>query len=175
MVSFLQFIVQQNLWDKQCVLSRGECIAKLGAVNQNIFFVQEGALKVYILDDDVEHIIRFAYQHEFAIAIDSFFSSDESSLCIEAIKKSKVYILSKERFYAILESNPNFKIEWMSMLENLLVQQFEREVDLRIESPDKRYQRVLNRSPKLFQSIPLKYIANYLRMAPETLSRLRKP
>ena len=50
----------------------------------------------------------------------------------------------------------------------------ERETDLLIKSPQVRYEKVLKRSPQLFQEIPLTYIASYLRMTPETLSRLRK-
>jgi hypothetical protein len=58
-------------------------------------------------------------------------------------------------------------------LEDLVVQQLEREKDLLINAPGERFERVLTRSPKLFQEIPNKYIANYLRMSPETLSRLK--
>jgi CRP-like cAMP-binding protein len=50
----------------------------------------------------------------------------------------------------------------------------ERENDLIIYSPQKRVERVFKRSPQLFQEIPQKYIASYLRMTPETLSRILK-
>jgi len=54
------------------------------------------------------------------------------------------------------------------------LQQMERERDLLTSSPMERYLRVKDRSPQLFQEIPNKYIASYLRMTPETLSRLKK-
>ncbi len=57
----------------------------------------------------------------------------------------------------------------------LTLQQLEREIDILTKSPKERYERVLRRSPQLFQEIPNKHIANYLRMSPETLSRLKKP
>jgi hypothetical protein len=50
----------------------------------------------------------------------------------------------------------------------------EREIDLLTVSSKERYLRVLNRSPKVFQEIPHGLIASYLRMSPETLSRLKK-
>ena len=50
----------------------------------------------------------------------------------------------------------------------------ERERDILTSSPLERYNRVLKRSPLLFQEIPNKYIADYLRMTPETLSRIKK-
>jgi CRP-like cAMP-binding protein len=173
MPSFLQVIIEQNLWDKKYSLTRGDCICREGNINPNVYFVKEGALKLYILDEGEEHIIRFAYKNEFAIALDSFFSNKKSLLYIEAIKKSIVFSISKEKLYLLINGNHALEKEWVHILENLLVQQFEREVDLRVISPERRYQRVLQRSPQLFQKIPLKYIANYLRMAPETLSRLR--
>ncbi|MCY1222048.1 hypothetical protein D9M69_651860 [compost metagenome] len=63
---------------------------------------------------------------------------------------------------------------WAEILEDLVLQQIEREKDLLTHSPKERYERVLKRSPQLFQEIPNKHIANYLRMTPETLSRLKK-
>jgi len=63
----------------------------------------------------------------------------------------------------------------MKILENLVIQHLEREIDILTSSPIERYNRVLSRSPQLFQQIPLKHIANYLRMSAETLSRLKKP
>ena len=65
-------------------------------------------------------------------------------------------------------------ILWTQILENLVIQQMEREIDILTNSPKERYLRVLKRSPQLFQEIPNKHIANYLRMSPETLSRLKK-
>jgi len=64
-------------------------------------------------------------------------------------------------------------MQYTQLLENLITQQIEREIDLLTDSPSERLHRVLNRSPDLFQQIPLKYIASYLRMSPETLSRIR--
>ena len=93
---------------------------------------------------------------------------------IQAIKKSTVKVISKETFMAFINSSPeNLKI-WLEILEDLVLQQIEREKDLLIQSPRERYERVLKRSPQLFQEIPNKHIANYLRMTPETLSRLKK-
>jgi len=78
--------------------------------------------------------------------------------------------LSVDDFLKI-ENNRNL---WTTILENLVIQQMEREIDILTNSPKERYQRVLKRSPQLFQEIPNRHIANYLRMSAETLSRLKK-
>ena len=87
-------------------------------------------------------------------------------------------MLPKINFNKYLENDPAslllLLLLWKQILELLVYQQMEREIDLLTYSPQKRYERVLQRSPQLFQEIPSKYIASYLRMSPETLSRLKK-
>ena len=73
-----------------------------------------------------------------------------------------------------MQSSPENSTTWQLMLEQLVLQQMERERDILTVSPLERYKRVLKRSPQLFQEIPHKYIASYLRMTPETLSRIKK-
>lgn len=73
----------------------------------------------------------------------------------------------------IFSSQENIKM-WQLILESFVLQQMERERDILTSSPMERYSRVLKRSPQLFQEIPNKYIASYLRMTPETLSRIKK-
>lgn len=82
-------------------------------------------------------------------------------------------VTTKKTFTEFINSsNDNLKL-WSGILEDLVLQQIEREKDLLIHSPKERYERVLKRSPQLFQEIPNKHIANYLRMSAETLSRLK--
>ena len=73
----------------------------------------------------------------------------------------------------IYRDENNLKV-WTKILEDLVIQQIEREKDLLVSSPKERYERVLRRSPILFQEVSNRHIANYLRMTPETLSRLKK-
>lgn len=82
-------------------------------------------------------------------------------------------MVSKQQINQFLESESNRRI-WTNILEDLVIQQMEREIDILTQSPKERYDRVLKRSPQLFQEIPNKHIANYLRMSAETLSRLKK-
>lgn len=74
----------------------------------------------------------------------------------------------------IVNSKPEYIALYNQLLEQLVLQQMEREQDLLINSPEERYRRVLQRSPQLFQEVPHKYIASYLRMTPETLFRIKK-
>ncbi len=168
----LSRLEEANLWEETKTLDRGAYLKKAGTTDLNLYFVLEGSLRVYVVEQEEEHTIRFGYQFNIIASLDSFISEQPSDMYIQALKKSTVKRLSKERYMDFMQANPKNQFLWSKMLEMLIFQQIERERDLLISSPKERYLRVLNRSPKLFQEIPNKYIANYLRMTPETLSRI---
>lgn len=157
-----------KLTDKDVVLKRNDYLK-----NENyLYFVEEGSLKISVVGEEGEKITRFGYQGDWVVFLDSFLTHKPSDFTIQAIKHTKLKAVSKQEFMNFIKSgNQNY---WTTILEDLILQQLEREKDLLIVSPKERYERVLARSPKLFQEIPHKYIANYLCMSPETLSRLKK-
>jgi len=171
---FVEKINHDNLWDETKELKRKEYLKVKGSIDTNLYFVESGSLRIYVLDEYEENVIRFGYKDNFIAALDSFISEKPSDLYIQAIKKTKLKVIKKSSFMAFVESSiENTKI-WQTMMADLVFQQLEREKDILTSSPIERYKRVLARSPQLFQEIPNKYIASYLRMAPETLSRIKK-
>jgi CRP-like cAMP-binding protein len=154
-------------------LKRNEFLKVKGSVDTHIYHINEGTLRVFIEDEFEEHTIRLGYAGNFIAALDSFISDQPSELYIQALKKCSVSAYKKSDYKAFLNSSAEATALWQSMNEWLIYQQLEREKDILTQSPKTRYERVLQRSPRLFQEIPMKYIASYLRMSPETLSRLR--
>lgn len=163
-----------QLWESSLTLQRGEFLKVKGTVDTRLYFVESGCLRVFLMPEEEELTIRFAYQNNLFVALDSFINEAPSDLYIQAIKKTKLRVMSKSAFARLLNSEADAAHWWRDILEVLVFQQFERETDLLISSPAERYRRVLARSPQLFQEVPHKYIASYLRMTPETLSRLKK-
>lgn len=159
---------------KQIVLKRNEFLLSANRTDTNIYFIESGSLKISIRDQDEEQIIRLGYQSNLLVALDSFLTHQPSAFYIQAIKKTTLKIITKEALTTFLNTDSEHQVLWNKILEDLVLQQMEREIDLLTTSPKERYLRVLKRSPRLFQEIPGKYIANYLRMSAETLSRLQK-
>lgn len=162
-----------QLAQKQIVLERNEFLTVKGSIDTNVYYVESGSLRIYVLDESEEQNIRFGYKNHLLVALDSYFTGKPTNYYIQAIKKSVLKIVPKAQLEQYL-SEHNRQVFWYEMLENLIVQQLEREIDILTNSPKERVQRVLLRSPQLFQEIPNKHIANYLRMSPETLSRIKK-
>ena len=168
------FLELNDMFEKTLTLNRGDYLKKSGSTDTNIYYIEQGSVYVFITDETEERIVRFGYKGNIIVSLDSFLTETPSDFYIQAIKKTVVKIVSKKAFYHFIQEDEKYDGLWLKMLENLVLQQIEREKDLLIQSPIERYNRVFKRSPQLFQEIPNKYIAAYLRMSPETLSRLKK-
>ena len=170
----IKTLLEADLFQSEKTIQRYEYLKIKDETDTNIYFIENGSVRIFIMDEDEERNIRFGYSGNIIVSLDSFLSGRSSDFYIQAIKKTTVKIASQKDFNEFMRSNPENMKLWINILEDLVLQQIEREKDLLINSPRERYERVLKRSPKLFQEIPNRYIANYLRMSPETLSRLKK-
>lgn len=154
-------------------VSKNHILTKEGQVERNIYFIEKGAVRAFRITDTEEQTIRLGYEGSFITSLSSLLTQQPSEFYIEAIRKTSMYIINKKQLDELINVNMESVQQYNALLENLIVQQMEREIDLLTASPSERLARVLVRSPNLFQQVPLKYIASYLRMTPETLSRIR--
>ncbi len=162
-----------ELSNKTITIDRNEFLKVKGSIDTNVYYVENGSVRMFVLDDYEEQTIRFGYKGNLIVSLDSFLTGKPSDLFIQAIKRTVLKVITKPQIDQFLSNEAN-RILWTNILENLVLQQLEREIDILTSSPKERYQRVLKRSPQLFQEIPNRHIANYLRMSAETLSRLKK-
>lgn len=166
-------IKEHKMVEKSMLFKRGEVIASPGEIDTSIYWIKSGTIKVSMFDNEEERIVRFGYQNDLVVMLDSFISNQPTDFLMQTIKKTEVDIISQKKWTDFWSQDiERFKI-WNQLLEQLVLQQVEREKDLLITSPQERLQRVMQRSPQLFQKIPKKHIASYLRMSPETLSRIK--
>jgi CRP/FNR family transcriptional regulator, anaerobic regulatory protein len=155
------------------VFQKGEFILKEGAVERNLYWIETGAVRVFYLSEYEEQIVRLGYEGSLINSLSSFIKEAPSEFYIEALRKTTLKVMPKAQLLALVHENQDSLKGYIQLLETLVTQQIDREIDLLITSPTERLKRVLERSPNLFQQVPLKYIASYLRMKPETLSRIR--
>jgi len=173
-LQLIEEIEQHDLWETEVILDRNEYLKVRGSIDTHIYFVVSGTLRIFIVDETEEHTIRFGYTGNLITALDSFITEKPSELFVQAIKRTELKPISKKNFMNLVSSSTENIQLWQTILLGLIQQQMERERDLLTSSPVDRYKRVLKRSPQVFQEIPNKYIASYLRMTPETLSRIKK-
>lgn len=163
-----------DLWGEDISLKRNQYLVRKGEYSPYLFFIEKGALRIFYENETEELTIRFGYKNNFVLSLPSFINQEASEFYIQAIRATQLKVIHRTVFYEALQKDKKLADFWRTGTEQLIIEQIEREIDILTSSPAQRLDRVLKRSPQLFQEIPLKYIASYLRMTAETLSRLRK-
>ena len=162
-----------EIYSKRIIIKKNEYLLAEGMMDCHIYIVEDGAFKVYYISDYQEQIVRFGYPDSIIISPESFFDGKQSKFYIQALKNSVMLRIHRDDFYDYIKQDISYLLQYIQTLEATMSQLIAREIDLLTVSPVERYNRVYRRSPQLFQHIPAKYIASYLRMTPETLSRIR--
>ena len=155
-------------------LRRGEPLVLPGTVDRRLYRVDRGVLVSCREVEGAQQYMRFGYAGEYIISVDSYLTGQPTAYTLLALRKTEVAVASPEAYENWLRADQGRAAAWSAAKDWLILGMLAREVDLLTASPEERYRRVLARSPRLFQEVPAKYIANYLRMTPETLSRLKK-
>lgn len=153
--------------------TRGEKVVKQGDICDSIYYVERGMLREYYYKNEKEVTEYIAVDGSICMCIESLFREEPSNLTLEALEPSLVYALPKKKLEEMALHNINIQILYRKILEESLILS-QRHADLvRFESAKDRYQKLCKLNPKMTMKAPLVYIASYLQMTPETLSRAR--
>lgn len=153
--------------------AKGEKILKEGDVCRSIIYIDKGLLRQYYLKNNKEVTEYLAVEGNIMMSIESLFREQPSMQQIEAIEPSIIYHLPKQRLEEVALHNVNIQILYRKILEeSLILSQVHADL-VRFESAENRYRRMCKLSPQVALRAPLLYIASYLQMTPETLSRVR--
>ncbi len=154
-------------------VARGQLIQAPLAPTSSLYLFGSGAAHAYLDTESGRQTIRLGYPGEVLAALPGLLLNTASPLGLQCIRRCTGYRLDRSQLQALFATSPEHQAAYTSMLEVLACELLTRELDLLEPSFRRRYETVLRRSPQLFQHVPLRYIASYLRMTPETLSRLR--
>ena len=153
---------------------RGSSICATGQVEQRFYIVRSGVQKLSFPHDGQDICVGFAYDGSWSGEFVSFVTRKPASFDVVAITDSVLLGIAYEDLQMLYREMPVMERFGRLILEQLLTGRATREVEQLSLSAEERYDRLVARSPQLLQLVPQKDIASYLRMTPETFSRLRR-
>lgn len=152
----------------------GSFLVNSGRTCTAIYFIISGIVRVYTVHQDKEVCLDFAFSGQFTTAYASYISQTPSAVSIQAITPVNGFSFH----YADLQElyNQNHAIERTGRLlaEYQYLRKYQRELSLLQYTAKERYLHLLEQQPQMIQQIPVKYLASYLGIEPESLSRIRK-
>jgi CRP-like cAMP-binding protein len=156
-------------------IKKGDYLLRAGSFSKEFYYVEKGCLRGYILDDKgKEHIYQFAPEDWVISDEEAFFSHTEAILNIDALEDSMVRIITATAHHLDCGTNNELPQLAMKKLSKKIGSLRNRILLLLSASAEDRYMDFIKTYPNLVQRIPLKMIASYLGIAPESLSRIRK-
>ncbi|WKN43070.1 Crp/Fnr family transcriptional regulator [Tunicatimonas pelagia] len=158
---------------RQQQVKRGEVILESGDVCRHLYFLESGLLRYFIVKDGEEKNKFFTVAPYFFTSQYSFNNQAPARETIQAIEDSVIWETTYRENQRLLQLT-----SWNQFAQKITqeVQFFTEEIleELQTETAENRYIKLLNHQPELLQRIPLKHLASFLGIAPQSLSRIRK-
>jgi len=154
---------------------KNEIILKEGLQCNVINYVQQGALRAFHVDQDIdENIVMFAINDWWITDMYSFVTGKPAIMNIDALEDTVVFQLHRDDLGHLYSSVPKFERFFRIVMQNAYIREQLRVIENLSMKAEDRYNNFLNKYPQFAQRLPLKQIASYLGITPEFLSVLRK-
>ena len=148
-------------------------MVKGGAVSDEILFVSEGYFQSYILNDIEEKTVHIVGDIDFIGAMASFISRQPSNEYIQAVTKANTLVINYNDLQTLYGQSKSWERLGRNVMENMFVREQGIVISFIKHSAELRYENLMKNRPGLIQNVPLRIIASYLGVKPETLSRIR--
>lgn len=154
---------------------KNEFLLRQGEICSHSFFVEEGVLRFFSLNEDgKENILQFATENWIVSDRGSVFFQEPSTYYIDAIEDSITVMLDEDFVNEVAKINSNFRKQNEILLQNHIRHLYKRISLLLGASAKARYLDFVNMYPDIMLRVPQWMIASYLGVTPESLSRVRK-
>ncbi|HAN19864.1 MAG: hypothetical protein A2X13_12860 [Bacteroidetes bacterium GWC2_33_15] len=155
-------------------LKKNEKFVNEGEIANRIAFTNKGYLRVYYIFDGEEITRDITPLNTFATALPSFISQIPSYEIISAISDCELFVIHKKNLDNMYLNFPKWERFGRRIIEEMFVESQRRVYSFITESAETRYKKLLIQHPEMIRDVPLKYIADYLGIKLQSLSRLRK-
>lgn len=151
-----------------------EIILSEGRVEHFIYFVLSGCIKASVFSKGKEITLDFALKNDLISSYVSFLTDTPAKTALEALEPTSVIRIPKQHIFRLYDKYKQAEQMGRKVSEWLYIQKAEREQDFLMLTATERYLKLLKKDADLVKNIPLKYLASYLGIHPESLSRIRK-
>jgi CRP-like cAMP-binding protein len=145
-----------------------------GKVCNFIGFVANGTIRHFHIKNGLEKTCDISFENSWVTDFQSFTNNTPCIINLQVMDDTTVFLISKENLVKLYAECSKFETFGRLMAEQVAQRATEIAMSFSSEKPEERFQNLLEKKPDLFQRVPQKYIANFLGISPESLSRIQK-
>ncbi|MCK8523006.1 Crp/Fnr family transcriptional regulator [Aquimarina sp. D1M17] len=172
--------IDDHDWDvfssqlEKTVYPKKTVFLKKGQIENYLSFIEKGSVRFYIPGIERDLTFSFCFENEFVSAYDSFLNQTPCTYQLESLSETTLWRISHQSLQKVYRETAIGNTIGRLAAENLYLLKSEREQSLLNETAEERYLSLFTKRPNLIREIPLKYIASYIGVTPQALSRIRK-
>jgi CRP-like cAMP-binding protein len=137
-------------------------------------FVDSGVFRNYIINTELEEASKyFMRQNQFLMDIESFYDGSPTTSGMQAVTEACLFSIGRKEWLRLSEEIPKLFILTKSLTESALINKIKDNDFLHFGTARRKYEEFVRRYPDLALSVPQQYIASYLQITPQSLSRIR--
>jgi len=154
-------------------LKKKDYLLQNGKICNFIGFIAGGTVRHFHIKDGVEKTCDISFENSWVTDFQSFTHDTSCIMNLQAMEDTTVFVIRKESLYKLYTECNKYETFGRLMAEQVAQRATEIAMSLSSDKPEERFQNLIKKQPDLFQRIPQKYIANFLGVSPESLSRIR--
>lgn len=160
---------------KEMTIRKKDYYLKEGSITHAKAYVKKGCSRHFIIDNKAkEHILFFAFEDWWLGDLESLITGNPGKQNIQALEDMELIEISKQDFAKMEIEIPKLKRWYDVKRQPNNIAMIHRLAEVKSCTIEERYQILINKHLEIFQRVPLLYIASYLDIEPQSLSRLRK-
>lgn len=157
----------------EVVLSKGDYLVTEQKICRHLYFLEQGALRGFYHLDGKEITHWFSVAPDFVTSFHSFITQQPAVENMQLLEGSILWSISKDQLTRLMNEHHDIERLVRIAYESYYIRLEERYVNAQFKTATERYQNLIHQTPQLLERVPLGYIASYLGISPETLSRIR--
>jgi CRP-like cAMP-binding protein len=154
---------------------KNHLLLRQGIYSTRIWFLAKGAVRYFHTDENgKDWTVWFSFENEFIADSTTLKTDSPTRENIQLLEDSELYFIDYKHIQALLEKHHAFALWYINILQHLYIPELEdRIIDLQFLNARQRYEKLLEQFPGISNRINLGYIASFLNITQETLSRIR--
>lgn len=154
-------------------LAKGEIFVKEGEIAHYLYYIEKGMVRQFYFKNKRDLTEHISYEGNVVICLESYLKQEPTRLMAETLEPTIIWKIAWEDINRLAEESKEIGLFYRKIFEeSLLVSQMKAD-NMRFETAQDRYKKFMELHPEIIKRAPLVYIASYLQMTPETLSRVR--